>query len=268
MAKTFDYRLKIYCCDFAKGIYPWRQPHLFTPYWRFYWNATPGGVIYLKDKTIHLKSDVFTIVPANMLFSTIAEQPFDQFFIHFNLHDRLKTENLTLIQIPADPQTVDYIQQAIRCLGNPSLVVLYNLLTFQILSSVLLRLPPTNFQLPPTIDPRIAETMDRINQNLHIRFSNEELAQFVHMNRSAFVRLFSREAQETPQFYARRKRMELACELLHFSDDSIEEIAEKCGFSDRYHFSKVFRRLQRTTPVSFRKIRIPQPRVPEFHTQN
>lgn len=255
MPGIFDYRLKIYCCDYMRNIYPWRQPRLFTPYWRFYWNATPGGVLLVQNQVLKLNPDVFTIIPGNMLFSTVAEQPFEQFFIHFNLHDQLKIDPLALIQIPVDEATLDDIHRAIACMEDPSRIVLYNLLTFRILSSALLRLPEVKFQLPPPLDPRITETMERINRDLSCHYTNEDLAQVLRMSRNAFVRLFSQEAGEPPQIYARRKRMELACELLHYSDLSIEEVAEQCGFADRYHFSKVFQRTQRATPVAFRKIR-------------
>ena len=73
------------------------------------------------------------------------------------------------------------------------------------------------------------------------------------MSRDGFLRLFEQETGRSPQFYWRKKRIEKACELLISTSLSIDEIAEKTGFADRYHFSRVFSNFLKNSPVKFRK---------------
>lgn len=44
-----------------------------------------------------------------------------------------------------------------------------------------------------------------------------------------------------------------ACLMLHHSDKNIDEIAEVCGFCDRFHFSHAFTRSRGNTPGRFRR---------------
>lgn len=48
-------------------------------------------------------------------------------------------------------------------------------------------------------------------------------------------------------------RISTAKSLLRFSDDSIEAIAEQCGFNDSAYFIKVFKSVENMTPFSYRK---------------
>lgn len=67
--------------------------------------------------------------------------------------------------------------------------------------------------------------------------------------------LFSREAGETFSEYLNRIRIRRATQLLRSSSGSINEIAEKTGYSDALYFSKVFRRLIGMSPREFRRMK-------------
>ena len=41
--------------------------------------------------------------------------------------------------------------------------------------------------------------------------------------------------------------------LLHYSDIEIDNIASKCGYCDRSHFSKAFKKTTGVAPASYRK---------------
>jgi AraC-like DNA-binding protein len=47
--------------------------------------------------------------------------------------------------------------------------------------------------------------------------------------------------------------VEKACNLLHHSDLSIDQIASACGFSDRYYFTRVFSKTMAASPGAYRK---------------
>ena len=103
------------------------------------------------------------------------------------------------------------------------------------------------------------ERVDQAIEHLHLNFPesipNDDLAAQVGMNTNAFIRLFRQTMGETPQHYYTRLRIDQACQMLHGGEASIDHIAEATGFCDRYHFSRVFKKLRGMGPASFRKLR-------------
>ncbi len=54
--------------------------------------------------------------------------------------------------------------------------------------------------------------------------------------------------------YVRHLRVDMAREFLKNPKKTIDDIAEDCGFTDRIHFSKVFKRLTGETPGQYRRL--------------
>ncbi|NJM15906.1 MAG: helix-turn-helix domain-containing protein [Bacteroidales bacterium] len=79
------------------------------------------------------------------------------------------------------------------------------------------------------------------------------MATRINMAANSFTRYFKRQLNISPQAYIRKLRLDKACELLDHTLMSIEEISEAAGFSDRFHFSKAFKKLKGITPVEYRK---------------
>ena len=69
---------------------------------------------------------------------------------------------------------------------------------------------------------------------------------------SAFKKHFG----DSPIQYLNRVRLQKACELLVQSNDSVQEIAQKVGFSDANYFSRLFSRQYHLSPAAYRKKKI------------
>ncbi len=255
--ETFDSVLKIHCCRYQKNIHPWIQNRLYTPYWRFYWNPVIGGCLKLKNDIIRMTPEFVYIIPGYLEFSTFAERPFEQFFIHFNPSDRTRPPK-QIFQLPAKDLLTSQIRAIIDLPDSENNQQIKLLGGMAFLSSALLQLPQDIFRLPDQADPRIEELCKWLANNRSRMLNNSEIAARVGLERNSFIRLFKTEMNESPQSYFRRKRIELACELLHFSNQSIEEVAAATGFADRYHFTRVFTKVLRTTPAVFRRNSFPR----------
>ena len=72
------------------------------------------------------------------------------------------------------------------------------------------------------------------------------------MSTNAFSRLFLNEVGRSPQKYILKRRIEKACIILHYSSDSIDSIAHKTGFCDRFYFSRMFKKKMNVSPVAYR----------------
>jgi AraC-like DNA-binding protein len=105
----------------------------------------------------------------------------------------------------------------------------------------------------PIKDARIAKVISHIENNIGDDFTNESLANMANMATNAFSRLFKDCVGETLQNFIRKKRIQRACLLLLHSDQSIDAIADKTGFANRYHFTRIFNHITGYTPAKYKK---------------
>lgn len=79
-----------------------------------------------------------------------------------------------------------------------------------------------------------------------------QLAAEVGCSRAHFSRRFLQLAGCPPHEFILDLRMRLAVRLLQTTNDSVKEIAERCGFNDPSYFCKIFRKFHGFTPANFR----------------
>ena len=102
-------------------------------------------------------------------------------------------------------------------------------------------------------DYRIINVLRTIENNVGADLSNSVLAEKARMATNAFTRLFTEELGISPQRFVKKKRIDKACVFLHHFDYTIEIVATKTGFADRYHFSKIFKQNTGFSPARYRK---------------
>jgi transcriptional regulator GlxA family with amidase domain len=83
--------------------------------------------------------------------------------------------------------------------------------------------------------------------------TNRHLASISKMSLRAFERQFHATFHLTPQKFLRKLRLRIASRSLMDTDESLSEIALKCGFADQSHFSREFRRQFGRTPREYRE---------------
>ena len=93
---------------------------------------------------------------------------------------------------------------------------------------------------------------DQIDTNFTL--SLKEISQSLHVHPSYLSREFSRYF-DSLSFgdYIRKLRIEKAVKLLQDSKHTMAEIAYLTGFSDQSHFSRIFKKINGKSPLSYRK---------------
>jgi AraC-like DNA-binding protein len=273
---------RLLCCRYW-WMSEWKSQQMAFPFWRLYWNRS-GRAKVVYNKTIYLEPDKILLIPPNTPFAsdieetTVApEQPYSlrggrvesqameeemavkgtvlHLFVHFTLgypFDTI-TPDIFVFEMQASQEvlinsiTRQLLEGQVKFNQNGSLE-LYSLLFS------LLQLLPSTVWKNRKLDRRIINGIRYMEQNIReIVISNQTLSNEGGMSVNAYARLFKDQTGFSPRRYLSRMRIEKACNLLHHSELSIEQIAAACGFADRYYFTRVFSQTMQTSPGAYRK---------------
>lgn len=102
---------------------------------------------------------------------------------------------------------------------------------------------------PPLL---IGKALDFMRQNLHHEISRDETARHAGISPSHFSRLLKQRTGRSFTELLRQCRVDLACDLLRGTEQSLAHIADTCGFCDQSYFTRVFQDVKGVTPGQFR----------------
>ncbi|MHA6480863.1 helix-turn-helix transcriptional regulator [Paenibacillus sp. strain BS8-2] len=104
--------------------------------------------------------------------------------------------------------------------------------------------------------PQTADTFARAKQALDRGYMREirlsELAAECGISESHMRHLFHQQLRVSPKAYLNGLRGEHAKKQLLYTDHTMKEIAESCGYADEFHFSKSFKKQFGTPPKDWR----------------
>ncbi|EKZ6357832.1 helix-turn-helix transcriptional regulator [Klebsiella aerogenes] len=92
-----------------------------------------------------------------------------------------------------------------------------------------------------------------IDRHYHVEISRESVAEAFNISPGYLSRLFSRESDVKFNEYLKLARISRSKTLLTNTTMKINEVAEKCGFTDTNYFCKVFRDINDCTPLEYRR---------------
>lgn len=102
-------------------------------------------------------------------------------------------------------------------------------------------------------DQRLHRVLNLIEERLHDRLSQADLAGEVDMPSAAFSRWFKQHMGRTFQRYVNEVRVARVCaHLAQREENNITEVAMNCGYHNLANFNRRFREIRGVTPKSFR----------------
>ncbi len=107
-------------------------------------------------------------------------------------------------------------------------------------------------------DRRLALAMDKILENPGATHTVESLAEAASMSRSAFAERFNTAFGRSPMSLVNHVRLQRAGLLLRQGALSVDEVADRIGFSSRSHFSQAFKKHYGISPTAYRAPRSEQ----------
>ncbi|MCA0941987.1 AraC family transcriptional regulator [Salipiger pacificus] len=99
----------------------------------------------------------------------------------------------------------------------------------------------------------IRQAQEMLMAGLDERASIARIAETLEMSRNAFFKSFRETVGLSPYQWLLSQRVDHARRLLLTTDLPLVEIALTCGFSDQSHFTRIFKRLEGTSPGRWRQ---------------
>jgi AraC-like DNA-binding protein len=109
--------------------------------------------------------------------------------------------------------------------------------------------PHSSFRLPFPLQ----KMLSHIDKNLENRIRISHLAKSGNCSKSTMFRLFRSHLDISPTNWILKRKMEHAAELLKKTPLSVKEIGAKLCIEDPYYFSKIFKKVMRTSASEYRK---------------
>jgi len=106
--------------------------------------------------------------------------------------------------------------------------------------------------LTPKVPPALARCVEQMKLFYFEKHTVPSLARLAGLSPTHFSRVFKSSFGTSPIDWLRRERISQAKRRLADTVDDIKEIAEQVGYSDRYFFSKDFKKHTGFTPTQFR----------------
>jgi AraC-like DNA-binding protein len=251
-----DPQVRFLLHDFVR-LRSWNFANLAAPFWRLYWNPTPGASIRFKGVTHALAPARIYLLPPETGFAAALARPTDHLYVHFTLgrpYTGVPPQVLSLPRTAARARMLTRIRaHAVRgTLGYPAGA----LALLALVAELLAELPAAVWSMPLP-DKRISRVLDWMEtRGFAFPPGNRDLARVAGLSTNAFIRLFSSQVGLPPMRYLLNRRVDHAAILLQHTDGSLDQIAAACGFCDRFHFSRVFQTRHAMGPARYRRERL------------
>lgn len=249
-------QMKLIFCHLLEGDGTWSDKELTAPFWRLYWNPTPGARVRLGDQCIDLIPSTVALVAPYTSYTKEADCWVEHFHMHFFAGTIFNTIRNAMFAFAVTDRIREELEEVIALLYRDQVEDLHfliraNGILFWALTQLSAVIPS-----PPRLNPRIQEICSYLDQHFMLEISNDSLAARLSMNTNAFIGSFKKATGLTPRQYILRKRIEEACALLQFSDKSIDTIADDVGFCSRDYFTRIFSNFMGMGPGIYRKTRL------------
>lgn len=227
----------------------WRHEGVCSPFWRLFYDFTPGAWVVSGGRRIALGPERIAVMPDGVPFDCGTRAGVEHLWVHFSMYRLLPEAAPAVFALPAGPalRAVAAELRARLAAGDVS--------SARQVGAALLHLVFADQAeaQTPAVPERLRRVLQRIDGGLGAPINNRLLAEQAGMSVEAFIRWFRSRTGRTPAAFVAERRIREACRRLALSADSIEQVAEAAGFANRHHFSRVFKRFAGCGPAEFRR---------------
>ena len=225
----------------------WGEPPLRGTFWRCYLPIAIEGEASVRSarRSWPLQVGEAMVIPPDCPVTGHAPDPFTLHYAHFS--SSLRLTDAAPLSFRPDSAIRAALDAAVERDDKP----LFRAAILQLVTAAIASIPSASIR-SPLRDSRVARAYDIMNRHLSTKLKNADIARPLGMSETSLLRLFRETVGASPQREHLRLRLNHAAYLLRHTDNSIEEIADECGFWDRNHFTRIFSREWKTSPAKYR----------------
>ncbi len=241
----------------------WNAADVRSSYWRLYRNSSHGASLSLPVGSYTLTPGQFHFVPPWVHFSCRCRTELDHWYVHFDTIGLPGGVIRDIFSAPCALPQDEALNAALAALldgqtyGHPlAFQLALKGLVHTALAKLMAQLPPPEADRCAMLaqgDHPVQAALSHIESHLRETLSNDLLAQLCHYSEDHFIRVFRQITGQSPAQYIIERRVAKAANLLLFSDASIEQVAERSGFPNRFYFSRVFSKRLGVSPAAYRE---------------
>lgn len=203
-----------------------------------------GQITYVMDGKSYISNrDSIVLLPQGCTYTLYGDKEGFFTLINFNC-ENIKTNEILVIP-------TDNIQQLIKDFEAFNNLFLHNKSKFKIYSAfyeMLDKVFAAESQKHPLLQSAISFIEDNISD---LQLSNVTLANHVNISEVYLRKLFLRYIGATPKQYILDLRIQKAKHLLAETILSVTAVSAECGFSNLYHFCRIFKQKTGLTPTEY-----------------
>lgn len=228
---------------------------LVMPYWRLYYPKNSFGHILINGKDIQLQSGkIYLIAPDTSFIARTEGGLIEKFYIHFNTGEPYANCSNFMVELPVSVALESVIEQLCDMLQKRQTGESLQHFATAIINLALEQLPRDYLVAHNNIESQMLAIWHLIKRDPTQNYTNRKLASLAHMSLSAFIKKFYNSFGTTPQHFLLTEKLSLSTRYLIQSNESIDAIAERCGFCNRYYFTRIFVKYRKISPAAFRKL--------------
>ncbi|MCG8589146.1 MAG: AraC family transcriptional regulator [Proteobacteria bacterium] len=259
--------VRIYSAGYLELGDWWTRTDLLRGFWRLYVNDDNGAVLKIGDQPFELPRRGLVLVPPHLQFQCELRRRVRQLFVYFDVLGWPPAAMQQVLPSPLQLEPDGLREQLARDLRGPlsQRRVLEPLLCSRVKSLVYLALSGLDAALgadKAALLRRVAggqcemlDVLRYVDEHLSEPLDNGQLAEVARLSESCFIRRFKEVIGQTPSRYVQERRVSRASAYLVSTDLSIDDVAERCGFANRYYFSRVFSQRMGLPPARYRSTR-------------
>lgn len=233
----------------------WSLRAATNAFWRLYWPTSRGGIVTFEDQRHPLVPGYLYLISPHTPFDSHCIRPFAKWYIHFNvggLHEVCrpgvaKFRPTTLIRSLLNRACPKPKRTGQVCPPTSPLDSLE-------VSLAALRQGLPLLRRTSNDDSKLESCVAHLQEHVRDKVTLADLARFSGIGVRSLSNLFVSRLGFPPMRYLIELRLNHAMILLRHTDHTIDQVAEECGFPNRYYFTRMLSKYRRTTPAAFRKL--------------
>lgn len=232
----------------------WNNFVLSGNYWRLYRNSSSGAGLWIDGKKVPLEPGMLYVIPPECGLRTWCESETEQFYVHFEAVHLRGGEGFRYRCIEPDESDLalmDEISGEMQMMGRTGQFLAIKIIA--LVSKAMTKLEPGDLLTVP-VDRTMDELCAKLKSDPGYDWSLAELAASAGTSVNQFLRKFKDATGTSPYKYILNLRYAQAAQLLIHSSVSIDLICERCGFRDRFHFSREFKKVYGVPPGTYRDL--------------